>query len=151
MAALARLADDVPRRDRIGAHENANGLRALLFEDIPGDAYAIGCALRENPRILSITRVTAGRALKVIDAQGVVPDFAICSLQPLSEGGFAMIVALGAKLRDLYADPAAFGMPVITLTMLPPLYRDAANTNAVEFAARLDGIISEVVPRAQRN
>ncbi len=152
MAALARIVDDAPPPAGARTVVNGNGLRALLFEDVQGDAFSIGHALQENPRILSVTRVTAGRTLKVIDKDGVVPDFAIFNVQPPCTSGFEMIVMLGAKLKVLYADPAASGMPVVILTTpSPPHSEAAANSNIVELAARLDGIISEVVPRAQRS
>jgi Asp/Glu/hydantoin racemase len=153
MAALARKVTDTssacPAR-----HDTRAGLRVLVFESAAPHAHAIDCALRANPNIRSITHTPARPGPKSLDEAGAAPDFAILELRASSESGFAAMIELGAKLNALYALPQTAGIPVVVLT--PAASHDCngagkARGDIVDVAARLDGIINELAPRAKRS
>jgi CheY-like chemotaxis protein len=83
---------------RNGFPDNADGLQVLIVEDDAADAYLIKCALANNPRIGSITRVTDGiQALRAIEEGDATPDVAIIDLQMPRMDGFRLLVELACR------------------------------------------------------
>jgi CheY-like chemotaxis protein len=67
-------------------------IKVLLVEDDEADAYLVGMALENNPRVQSVMRAHDGvEALEMLEAGGVRPDLAIIDLSMPRMDGFALL------------------------------------------------------------